>query len=178
MTSRDDYTRTSDKKGRLNKRFDQPREKPKMSSQRYAMYLLSRYEYSAAGLRTKMIQRGYSPEEADAAMAFVTERGYQSDERYAESKARARQSRAGNRKIELVLRSKGIGEKVAREQIANLDPEEDRARRAAEKFRKTVAAEGMTLELKQKIYRYLSTRGFSTGTIKAAIQDLQQPAPE
>lgn len=149
-----------------------------MSGQRYAIFLLSRYEYSGAGLRSKMIQRGYSPEEADAAMAFVTERGYQSDERYAENKARARQSRAGNRKIELILRNKGIGEKLARDQVAMLDPEESRALHAAEKFRRSVAAEGMTTELKQKIYRYLSSRGFSSASIRAALRDLQNPDTE
>ncbi|WP_019142513.1 regulatory protein RecX [Noviherbaspirillum massiliense] len=172
MTKSIEYTRTSDKT-RQRKRPGEPRQKPKMSSPQYAMFLLSRYEYSAVNLRAKLIQRGYSAEEADAAMAFVTERGYQSDERYAESKARARQSRAGNRKIELVLRSKGVSEKVAREQIATLDPEEDRARHSVEKFKKMAAAAGLTPELRQKIYRHLSSRGFSGSAIRAALAELQ-----
>jgi regulatory protein len=175
MSKSVEYTRTSDKPNRFKKRFDKPKEKPKMDAHRYAMWLLSRYEYSAEKLRTKMIHRGYSGEEAAAGLAVVQERGYQSDERFAESKARARQHRAGDRKIELVLRSKGISQDVALDQISTLEPEEDRAVRAGEKYRGLIGEDGLTADLRKDIYAKLARKGFSAKSVKAALTALQHP---
>lgn len=171
----DDYTRTSDKKRFHNSDPADKNAKPKQSSKRYAVWLLSRREYSAAELRTKMIMRGYTAEEADEAMAFVTEHQFQSDERYAGMKARSTAHRAGNRRIAMVLKQKGIEEEIATSQIASLAPEDERAIEAASKFRRQIAEAGMTQELSQKIWRFLSYRGFSSQAIKAAMAALSRP---
>jgi regulatory protein len=169
-----EFTRTSDRR-RETDSLAAKKEKPRQSSKSYALWHLSRRELSAAELRKKIVLRGYSEEEADEAMAFVQANNYQSDERYAGMKARSTAHRAGNRKIQMVLRTKGVDEAVARAQIDTLAPEAERAVEAAEKFRK-LAAEGVTRELSAKIWRYLSYRGFSSDAIKQALQALAGPA--
>jgi regulatory protein len=167
-----EYTRTSDRyKNRPGPDAKKEKEKPRQSSKSYALWHLSRREFSAAELRKKIIQRGYSEQEADEAMAFVQEHNYQSDERYAGMKARSTAHRSGNRKIQMVLRTKGVEDTVVQEQIEALPPEAERAVEAIEKFRK-LAEGGVSRELSTKIWRYLGYRGFSGDAIKRAIDAL------
>jgi len=149
------------------------RDKPRQSSKSYALWHLSRREWSASELRKKLIQRGYLENEADDAIAFVQANGYQSDERYAGMKARSTAHRAGNRKIQMALRQKGVDDVITQEQIDALVPEGERAINAIEKFRKLAGA-GVTRELSNKIWRYLSYRGFSPDAIKQALRALVQ----
>ncbi|SNT36285.1 regulatory protein [Noviherbaspirillum humi] len=168
-----EITRTSDRR-RAREAKPAEREKPRQSSKSYALWHLSRREMSAAELRQKIIRRGYSEAEADEAMRYVQENNYQSDERYAGMKARATAHRAGDRKIRMALRAKGVEDAVSSAQIETLAPEGERAVEAAQKFR-GLAAEGMTRELSAKIWRYLGYRGFSSDAIKQALQALSQP---
>lgn len=170
-----DYTRSSDRynKDAVARKIAARAKKPAHSSRSYAVWLLGRTDYSAVNLRKKLVTRGYSEEEADDAMTFVIERQYQSDDRYAGNKAKSVQNRAGNMRIGMVLKGKGIDKELARVKLLELDPEEQRVGFAAEKFRKVVQADGMTNEDKQKIYRFLAYRGFSAKAIKTAISMLQ-----
>jgi hypothetical protein len=72
------------------------------------VWLLSRRDYSAGILRKKLVLRVYDTAEADEAMAFVIANGYQNDERYAESLARALSRRAGNSRLLMTMRQKKI----------------------------------------------------------------------
>ncbi|MFC3109468.1 regulatory protein RecX [Undibacterium arcticum] len=128
-----------------------------------------------AHLRQKLLQRGYGLEEVDPAIAFLAEHQFQSDVRYAGMKSRSVQHLAGDRKIALVLKGKGIAAELAAEQIETLPAEEGRAVGAAHRFRRQIEADGLTQALKVKIYRYLATRGFSAKSIKTAIIAIQQP---
>lgn len=169
-----EITRSSDRRRQKTGSLSAKKEKPRHSSTSYAIWHLSRREFSAAELRKKLILRGYSEEEADEAIAFVQANNYQSDERYAGMKARATAHRAGNRKIQMVLRTKGVDDAVAQAQIDILPAEDERAIDAIEKFRKQVT-EGVTRELSAKVWRYLSYRGFSADAIKRALRALARP---
>ena len=169
-------TRTSDRKPLYKKSFDGPREKPAHSSKSYAVWLLSRRDYSAGILRNKLVLRGYSVEEADEAMAFVIANGYQNDTRYAESLARSLSRRAGNSRLLMTMHQKKIDPATSALQLDTLAPESERVLDVAAKFKKDVAAQGMTQKLQQKIYRFLAYRGFSGDSIKIAMKSLAASA--
>jgi regulatory protein len=169
-----EITRTSDRK-RAFKARPEPgakREKPEQSAKSYAVWLLSRQDYSAASLRRKLASRGYDDSEVDDAMAFVIDNKYQNDERFAEQRSRGSENRAGNLRIEMTLRQKGIEAGLAKAQVQQLAPEEERVLHAAGKFRDQVRKTGMTQEMKMKIYRFLAYRGFSSKAIRAGIESL------
>lgn len=169
-----EYTRTSDKK-RFKPIERDKLEKPRQSAKAWCIWYLSKWETSAATLRQKLLQRGYTIEETDEAMKFVQENNYQSDERYASMKARTTAHRAGNRRIAMALAQKGVDEGTAKEQIAELAPEDERAIQAAtSKFSRHIAVEGMTPDLQKKIWWFLGYRGFGGGSIKAAIERLKE----
>ena len=142
--------------------------KPK-SAKSYVVWLLSRQEYSAASLRDKLLSKEFSVEEVSAAIAFVQEHGFQSDERFAASKARSNSTRQGNWRVKQELLKKGIPEDIAQAQLDALPPEEERLARVISRFQ----GKEFTSELKQKIYRFLAQRGFSSRSIKTAFSILK-----
>lgn len=171
-------TRTSDRKPLFKKAPDGPKEKPAHSSKSYAVWLLSRRDYSAGILRNKLVLRGYGEEEADEAMAFVIANGYQNDERYAESLARSLSRRAGNSRLLMTMGQKKIDPATSIRHLETLAPESERVIEVAAKFKKDVAAQGMTQKLQQKIYRFLAYRGFSGDSIKVAMKSLAAGAQD
>lgn len=172
-----EITRTSERKRAPSARPEpgaerEKREKPAQSAKSYAVWLLSRQDYSAASLRRKLAGRGYDDTEVDDAMAFVVDNKYQNDERFAEQRSRGSENRAGNLRIEMTLRQKGIEADLAKAQVKQLAPEEERVLHAISKFRDKVRTNGMTQEMKMKIYRFLAYRGFSSKAIRVGIEAL------
>jgi regulatory protein len=171
-----EITRTSDRRKRKASGTEDGRDKPQQSAKAYAISMLARQDYSAATLRSRLERRGYAPDEIEDAMAFVIGNNYQNDERFAELRSRGIAKRAGNMRIEMTLRQKGIDAELAREQVRQLEPEEERVVHAAAKFRTQLQKTGMTPELRMKIYRFLAYRGFSAKAIRVAIESLGQDA--
>ena len=188
-----EYTRTSDRKrpartapapGEYSRTSDRKRkpvtprepgaapEKPAQSAKAYAVWLLARQDYSATALRRKLASKGYDETEVEDAMAFVIGNRYQDDGRFAEQRSRGIENRAGNRRIEMTLRQKGIDAELAKSQVQQLAPEEERVLHAVAKFQVQVKRDGMSQELKMKIYRFLAYRGFSSRAIRAGIESL------
>ena len=56
--------------------------------------------------------------------------------------------------------------------MQQLAPEEERVLHAVAKFQAQVRRDGMSQELKLKIYRFLAYRGFSAKAIRAGIESL------
>ena len=173
-TTPGEYSRTSDRKRTPAVRADpgSRREKPAQSAKSYAVWLLSRQDYSAASLRRKLSSRAYDDSEVEDAMQFVIDNKYQNDARFAEQRSRGAENRAGNLRIEMTLRQKGIEADLAKSQVQQLAPEEERVLHAVGKFRDHVRRDGMTQELKVKIYRFLAYRGFSSKAIRTGIESL------
>ncbi len=151
--------------------------KPKISARNYTLGLLGQRDYSAAALKDKLKLKSYAEADIEAALQFAQEYGFQNDERYAGVKAQNDATRMGNRNVQAKLREKGIAPELIAEKVAELEPERDRVLAAAARF------EGKPLDekLEQKAYRFLSTRGFSTAAVKAAMAHLkatQPPAPD
>ena len=169
-----EYSRTSDRKRAPVARAEPgaKREKPAQSAKSYAVWLLARQDYSAASLRRKLASRAYDDSEIEDAMQFVIDNKYQNDERFAEQRSRGAENRAGNLRIEMTLRQKGIEADLAKAQVQQLAPEEERVLHAVGKFRDHVRRDGMTQELKVKIYRFLAYRGFSSKAIRTGIESL------
>jgi regulatory protein len=149
----------------------QPAKKKRpQSAQRYMLWLLSRQDYSAASLKTKLLSKEFPEAEVDAAIAFAQQHKFQSDELFAQSKARSTSTRHGNWRLKQGLMQKGISEELASAQLESLEPEEERVIGVAKRFE----GKELTPELRQKVYRFLATRGFSSKPIKAAFVHLEE----
>ena len=142
----------------------------RLSPRDYLIFLLGRREYSEVELRQKLKLRECCDPEIDDAIAFVKELQLQSDERYAQNKARADGRRKGNRIIRQKLSRQGISSERIEQELQNIPAESERAIEVAHRF------EGKKLDLKTKgkVWRFLAYRGFSSDAIKTALNHLEQ----
>ena len=82
---------------------------PPPDPRRKALELLTRREHSRQELLRKLVQRGIDEESAETAVDDMAERGWQDDERFAQSLARSRASSGqGPLRIRAELRMHGI----------------------------------------------------------------------
>jgi regulatory protein len=130
---------------------------------------LGRREHSAEQLRRKLESRGFDESIAAETVGDLAGRGWQSDARYAEMLIRSRISQGyGRMYIEGELRVAGVpdAEAAAALEAADCDWTQIAIDLHARKF--GVAAETMVERNKQ--YRYLAGRGFTSGQIRSALK--------
>ncbi len=134
-----------------------------------AINLLSRREYSRHELLQKLSQRSSDNDQIEQVLDKLTEAGYQSDERFAESFLRSRINRGlGQMRIERELKDKGISiDLIEQVFLQELD--------WFELAYETGLKKSQNLDLsdykeKQKLFRYLAYRGFAMEQIQYAIE--------
>ncbi|MDT8449038.1 MAG: regulatory protein RecX [Wenzhouxiangellaceae bacterium] len=99
-----------------------PDERRRAGIRDVALRLLGRREHSALELSTKLRTRGGSGDDVEAVIARLAEAGLQSDERFAESFARARAERGyGPRRIVAELVQRGVERHAAAHAIEALE---------------------------------------------------------
>lgn len=144
---------------------------PKQPAKNYAAWLLGRKEYSVQQLKTKLLNRGYSVEQTEEALTFLQHHRFVDDSRFAQSFSNSRASKKGDRRIALELAQAGIAKPLIESTLGQVGDEATRAWQACTRF------EGQVLDaaLRQKIYRFLAYRGFSSSSINQALKRLEHP---
>src|SRR5919201_3251750 len=121
-------------------------------------------DLSARALERRLEQRAVGPAERAEALETLTRAGLVDDRRFARSRAAALAGRGyGDAAIRFDLKRHGVVAELVEETVAELDPEEARARRVA------AAAGGGA-----RAARVLARRGFGTDAIEAAVGDVAE----
>lgn len=145
------------------------------------MRLLARREHAELELRRKLRQREFPDEEIDAALADLKQRGWQSDERFAEmligSKARRGQ---GPVKIAQALQTAGIDQSALK--TTELDWDEQALAAIRRYLRGKDASQ---FDVRMKAMRHLLQKGFTSSSARVALaaflkepRELDEFAPE
>jgi len=156
--------------------------KPLASAKSKAVALLARREHSQSELRTKLLQRGYEPEEVEEAIEWAVSHQFQSNDRFKLSLFRRRAPTFGDRAISAELGQHGLGDLKSNDQDDEpenpLASEQDRAyqwilRRQHAALSRAFHDEHspdqtQLFALKAKVFRGLSSRGFEFGNIDQA----------
>ena len=151
-----------------------PGRKPPTASEK-AMRLLARRAYSERELTRKLYSyECYSPAQIREALAYCRKNHFLDDELLAHDYARSLSDRnCGQFKIRLQLRKRGLGEKLVESAIEqNAEAEPEAARRACEYKLKLLVRETDLFKKRQKLYRYLASRGFSPDVIRECLENL------
>lgn len=146
-------------------------------AEKRALHLLEKRDYTAAGLRRKLTDGGYSEEIAEAAVEAMKSYRYLDDARYADQYIRCYAGRKTRRWISAKLAEKGIAKDVIANVYESFDEEgieADEEKMAVELLKKR-HYEGGPLEKKEmdRHIAFLMRRGFSVSCIRKAIAALR-----
>ena len=141
------------------------------SAMETALRILTRRNHTCRELRTKLVRKGVSRIVAGEVVEACLRLGYLDDERMAGFYVDELRAKGyGIRFVQKAMRDKGfevalIESTLARRQ--DKDEELAAARRALEKKQKTFEREKDPRKRREKTYRYLYSRGFSSSVISA-----------
>jgi regulatory protein len=137
-----------------------------------ALRLLARRELSVAALRARLQDRGFPPNDIDAAIDALLESGALDDRRVARAHARTALSVKGRGRLRVLreLQQMGISQAIAAEALGEVFGEADErtlAARALEKRLRGRPKPGTPAE-HARLYQYLMRQGFSH-TVSLAV---------
>lgn len=121
--------------------------------------MLARREYGRAELRMRLLGRGVTEADADAALDELARRGLLSDARYAEALVAQKAGRYGRRAIAHELKEKGVEAGAASSALASLAGR-DEVEEALALWRRRYDAPPADPREKSRQVRFLLARGY------------------
>jgi recX family len=133
-----------------------------------ALDLLARREYSRLELKRRLAPHAESEDEIDSLLAELSDRQWQSDERYAEAFIHSKSRSRGRLRLQQELAAKGVDESLVR---ANLPDRDTELANALAVLHKKFAAPPQNFQEKQKQIRFMLYRGFEMDIVQAAFKE-------
>ena len=153
-----------------------PEKAARASAMNAAVRILTHRDHSKYELKQKLQQRGFASEVVDAVIQACERLNYIDDKRTARVYiSQLKRKRFGIRHIRMSLKKKRLYgaaiEDFLLENYANIE-ERNNAVKLLEKKMKTFRREGNLKKRRDKIYRFLYSRGFNKDIIADLIRDL------
>lgn len=152
-------------------------ERPTKKLLDYAVRLLARRNYHSVQLRKKLLQKGIgSKDEVEGVLSKLKEYKYIDDESFIEYyiKDQLTLRPQGTRKIRTKLFQKGIhGDAVEKELSKYESTELERAKKALKKKDATLYEES-PFKRREKLFRFLISRGFTIAITKEALSNSKE----
>lgn len=121
-------------------------------------------------MRDYLRKKGYVDAVCDYVLEKLREYRFVDDVQYCEQYVESASRTKGSRLIALELRKKGASEEGIEAALANIEGEEEAARRVLEKYMRGKSA---TREMLAKAYRHLLSKGFGHDIAKEALASLR-----
>jgi regulatory protein len=140
-----------------------------------ALKLLARRELSAADVRTRLLHRDHTPEEADAAIARLQESRALDDRRVARAYARTALSVKGRGRLRVTreLQAMGIARDVISEAVAEVFGDLDERTLIDKAIEKKLRGKAVkTIQERARLYQFLMRQGFTPAAVSAALRRL------
>ena len=152
----------------------------KKSARQWALKALGRRMHTAHEIKTGLSRRGFPDEIAGDVVDDLSGKGYINDLDFTRAWVTSRSVHQMHGRLRLLrdLSLKGIPKEMAEQVLKEQLPDEDEvaiATRAAEKKLRTIRAGGrstgstMGAKSRERIYRYLRSRGYTTRVISLAM---------
>ncbi len=144
------------------------------NAKNYAVYLLEKRDYGETELFKKISEK-YTEEDAAEAVAYVVERGYVNDEKYARRLAEKYFISYGKKRVSEELFRKGLG----REVISNAIEEAYDENREIEKITKLINQKTKNTfpqgkKERDKLFAFLFRKGFSASEITETLRTMKE----
>jgi len=139
-----------------------------------ALRILARRELPAAGVRTRLLDRGFLPDEIDSTIARLTENGAIDDRRVARAYARTAVSvkGRGRTRVGRELLQMGIDPEVVAEALGEVFGEQDERTLVNKAIQKKLRGRAKPSGPAEhaRLYQYLMRQGFSHTASLAALR--------
>lgn len=123
----------------------------------------------------KLLEKGYSLEEINETLKFLEEYNFINDESYTKAFINDRTKTQGKQKIKYALKNKGISDEIIEEELSKLDMEKEKENAnilALKKYNILIKRESDKYKLKEKIIRFLISRGYNYEVAKDAVNEM------
>jgi regulatory protein len=153
-----------------------------MSAYLDGLKLLGRRELSVADLRSRLLDREHTPEDADEAIARLLDTGALDDRRVARAYARTASKVKGRGRLRVTreLQAMGIARDTIAEAVAEVFGDIDERAMIDRAIQKKLrgGARPSTMQERARLYQFLMRQGFTPAAVLAALRRIGAAADE
>ncbi|MDY4078007.1 MAG: recombination regulator RecX [Clostridium sp.] len=140
-----------------------------------ALKIIERSYKTKKEMIKRLLEKGYALEEINETLKFLEEYNFINDESYAKAFINDRTKTQGKQKIKYALKNKGISDEIIEEELSKLDMEKEKENAnilALKKYNILIKRESDKYKLKEKIIRFLISRGYNYEVAKDAVNEM------
>ncbi len=140
---------------------------------RYILNILNKRDYTEYEIKSKLLKKGFDSQTINDVLNYVKEKNFINDRRYAENFVFFKlKAGYGVKKIQYAMKEKGINENLISEFLSKAD--EAKYGRAV--FVKQLQKLSDKKNAREKLYAYMTRRGFKYDTIKELFSSYEKEA--
>ena len=139
-----------------------------------ALKIIERSYKTKKEMIKRLLEKGYALEEINETLKFLEEYNFINDESYAKAFINDRTKTQGKQKIKYALKNKGVSDEKIEEELSKLDMEKEKENAnilALKKYSILIKRESDKYKLKEKIIRFLISRGYDYEVAKDAVNE-------
>lgn len=140
-----------------------------------ALKIIERNYKTKKEMTKRLLEKGYALEEINETLKFLEEYNFINDESYAKAFINDRTKTQGKQKIKYALKNKGVSDEIIEEELSKLDMEKEKENAnilALKKYNILIKRESDKYKLKEKIIRFLISRGYDYEVAKDAVNEM------
>ena len=139
-----------------------------------ALKIIERSYKTKKEMIKRLLEKGYALEEVNETLKFLEEYNFINDESYTKAFINDRTKTQGKQKIKYALKNKGVSDEIIEEELSKLDMEKEKENAnilALKKYSILIKRESDKYKLKEKIIRFLISRGYDYEVAKDAVNE-------
>ena len=140
-----------------------------------ALKIIERSYKTKKEMIKRLLEKGYALEEVNETLKFLEEYNFINDESYTKAFINDRTKTQGKQKIKYALKNKGVSDEIIEEELSKLDMEKEKENAnilALKKYNILIKRESDKYKLKEKIIRFLISRGYDYEVAKDAVNEM------
>ncbi len=140
-----------------------------------ALKIIERSYKTKKEMEKRLLEKGYNLEEINETLKFLERYNFINDESYTKAFIKDKTKTQGKQKIKYALKNKGISEEIIEEELSNLDMEREKENAnilALKKYNILIKRENDKYKIKEKIIRFLISRGYNYEVAKDAVKEM------
>lgn len=151
------------------------KEENKLKCKETALRIIERSYKTEKEMEERLIEKGYDLESIDIVIKFLKEYNFIDDQLYAKMFIKDKIKSQGSQKIKYSLIRKGIDRDIIDNLLLDIDKDEEREvlkELAIKKYNQLIKRESDKYKLRDKLCRFLISRGYDYSTVKDIIREV------